>query len=70
MKPSIKTALAVLVGTVTTVLALGLGGAGVSPSGTTPTAAAHSSSSLTPPRPDAPGVHTAMLVGCISGSNC
>ena len=67
-----KQAIATLGGAAAVLLTVGFGGAGVSPTITTPTAPTHSSSVATPARPDAahPGGQAETLAGCISGANC
>ena len=72
MKVLTKRAIATLGGVSAIVLTVGFGGAGVSPTITTPTAPTHSSSVATPARPDAahPGVQAETLAGCVSGLNC
>lgn len=69
MKAHLKTAAAVLGGTAAVTLALGFGGAVVSPTGGAAAPATHSPSSSAQARAEA-AVHPAILAGCVSGLDC
>lgn len=72
MRAPIKKAITVFGGAAAVVLAVGFGAAGVSHSGSAPTATTHPPASVAMPQPGTtvPGVHIATLDACIVGANC